>query len=82
MIYRCQAFVVAFFSIVLFPSQSDSISFTVLPLVSTLPHSTSFISSLLSETILSLSPCQEMGSGRLGYCVHLLRLWFFAVVVL
>ena len=48
---------VAFFGLVLFPSQSGSISFEVLLLVSTLPHSTSFISSLLSKTIRSLSVC-------------------------
>ena len=40
--YRCQAFMVAFFSLVLFPSQAGSISFIVLALVSTLPHRTSF----------------------------------------
>ena len=76
MFYRCQTFMVAFFDTVLFPSQSCSISFSVLPLVSTLPYSTSFIPSLLSKTIRSLSLCREMGSGRLGCCVHLLQLWF------
>jgi len=45
-------------------------------MVSTLPHSTSFILSLLFETIQSLSLCHEMGSGRLRCCVHLLQLWF------
>ena len=69
--YKCQAFMVAFFSSMLFPSQSGSISFTVLPLVSTLPHSISFILFLRSETIWSLSLCHEMGSGKLGCCVHL-----------
>ena len=67
---------IAFFSLMQFLSQSGSISFTVLPLVSTLPHNTSFITSLLSETIRSLSLCQEAGSGRLHYCVHMLQLWF------
>jgi len=38
--------------------------------------STYFIPFLLSETIWSLSLCREMGSGRLGCCVHLLQLWF------
>ena len=77
-ICRCQAFVVAFFGLVSFLSQSGSISLVVLPWVSTLPHSTSFIPSLLSETIQSLSLFREMGSGRLGYCVHLLQLWFYS----
>ena len=56
--------------------KSGSISFAVLPLVSTLPYSTSFIPFILSKTIRSLSLCLETGSGRLGYCVHLLQLWF------
>ena len=47
---RCQAFMVAFLGSMLFPSQLGSISVAVLPLVSTLPHITSFIPSLLSET--------------------------------
>ena len=67
---------VAFFGLMLFPFQSGSINFVVLPLVSTLPHGTSFIPSLLSETIQSLSLCCEIGSGKLGCCVHLLQLWF------
>ena len=49
-----------------------NISFAILPLVSTRPHNTSFIPSLLSKTIWSLSLCHETGSDRLGYCVHLL----------
>ena len=57
---------VAFFGSMLFLSQLGSINFIVLPLVSTLPHSNSFIPSLLSETIRSLSLCHETGSGRLG----------------
>ena len=65
-----------FFNTVLFPSQSGSISFVVLPLVSTLPHSTSFIPALLSKTVRSISLCCETGNGRLGCCVHLLQLWF------
>ena len=74
--YRHQAFMVAFFGSVLFPSQSGSISFAVLPLVSTLPHNTSFIPFLLSKANQSLSLCHEMGSVWLSYCVHLLQLWF------
>ena len=65
-----------FFGTMLFPSRSGSISFVVLPLVSTLPHSTSFIPALLSKTVRSISLCCETGSGRLGCCVHLLQLWF------
>ena len=57
---------VAFFGSMLFLSQLGSINFIVLPLVSTLPHSNSFIPSLLSETIRSLSLCHETSSGRLG----------------
>ena len=49
--YRCQAFMMAFFDLVLFPSQPGSINFAVLPLVSILPYNTSFIPSLLSKTI-------------------------------
>ena len=37
--YRCQDFVIAFFNLVLFPSQLGSINFAVLPPVSTFPHS-------------------------------------------
>ena len=74
--YRCQAFLVAFFSAMLFPSPSGAISFVILPLVSVLPHGTSFIPTLLSKTIRSLSLCQEIGRGRLGRCVHMLQLWF------
>ena len=55
--YRCQAFLVAFFSAMLFPSPSGAISFVILPLVSVLPHGTSFIPTLLSKTIRSLSLC-------------------------
>ena len=69
---------VVFFGLVLFPSQSGSISFAVLPLVSTLPLSTSFIPSLLSKTIRSLSLYSKTGSGRLGCCEHLLQLWFYS----
>ena len=69
---------VAFFGSVLFPSQSGSISFAILLLMSTLPHSTSFIPTILSETIWSLSLCRETGSGRLGCCMHLLQLWFYS----
>ena len=76
--YWCQAFLVAFFGLMLFLSQSGSIIFDVLPLVSTLPHSTSFVPSLLSKTIRSFSLCREIGSGRLGCCVHLLQLWFYS----
>ena len=43
---------------------------------SALPHSTSFVPSLISKTIRSLSLCCAMGKGRLGCCVHLLQLWF------
>ena len=60
------------------PSQSGSINFVVLPLVSTLSYSTSFIPTLLFETIRSLSLCRETGSSRLGYCVLLLQLWFYS----
>jgi len=74
--YKRQAFIVAFFGSMLFPSQSRSISFSILPLVSTLPHSTSFIPFLISKTIRSLSLCCKMGKGRLGCYVHLLQLWF------
>ena len=74
--YRCQAFIMAFFGSMLVLSQSGSINFSVLPLVSTLPHSTSFIPYLFSETIRSLSLCCETSSSRLGCCVHLLQLWF------
>ena len=72
--YRHQDFMVAFFDSVLFPSQSSSISFRVLPLVSTQPHTTSFIPFLLFKTIRSLSLCHEIGNGRLGCYVHLLQL--------
>ena len=74
--YRRQAFLVAFFDVVLFPSPSGAISFSVLPLVSSLPHGTSFILALLSKTIRSLSLCRETGRGRLGCCIHMLQLWF------
>ena len=55
--YRHQAFLVAFFSTVLFLSPLGAISFSVFPLVSVLPHGFSFIPALLSETIRSLSLC-------------------------
>ena len=74
--YRCKAFLMAFFGVVLFPSSSRVISFVILPLVCALPHGTSFILTLLSKTIRSLSLYQETGRGRLGCCVHLLQLWF------
>ena len=69
---------VAFFDLVLFPSQVGSISFAVLALVSTLPHSTSFIPSLLFEMIQSLSLCHGTGSGRHCCCVHLQKLWLYS----
>jgi len=70
--YRRQTFMVAFFGSMLFPFQLGSISFAVLPLVSTLPHNTSYIPSLIFETIRSLSLCRETGSGKHGCCVDLL----------
>ena len=72
--YWRQAFLVAFFSMVLFPSPLGAIIFLVLPLVSVLPHGFSFILGLLSETIRSLSLCREIGRGRLGYYIHMLQL--------
>ena len=42
-------FLVAFFGVVLFLSSSGAISFVVLPLVSALPHGTSFIRALLGR---------------------------------
>ena len=74
--YRCQAFLVAFFGAMLFPSPSGAVGFAVLPLMSALPHGTSFIPALLFETFRSLSLCWEAGRGRLGCCVHMLQLWF------
>ena len=44
--------------------------------MSALPHGTSFIPTLLFETIRSLSLCWETGRGRLGCCVHMLQLLF------
>ena len=70
--YRHQAFLVAFFGMVLFLSPSGAISFAILPLVSVLSHGTSFIPTLLSETIRTLSLCWETSRGRLGCCVHML----------
>ena len=66
----------AFFGAMLFPLPLGAISFAILPLMSALPHGTSFIPALLSKTIRSLSLCQKAGRGRLGYCVHMLQLWF------
>lgn len=66
----------AFFGAVLFPSLSGVVSFVVLLLVSALPHDTSFIPAILSETIRSLSLCRETGRGRLGFCIRLFQLWF------
>jgi len=74
--YQHQTFLMAFFGTMLFPSSPRAVSFTVLPLVSGLPHGTSFIPALLSETIRSLSLCRETNRGRLGCCVHMLQLWF------
>ena len=70
--YWRQALLVAFFGTVLFPSPLGAISFSILPLVSVLPHGFSFIPALLSETIRSLSLCREIGKGRLGCYVHML----------
>ena len=70
--YRSQAFLVAFFVVMLFPSPLGAISFAVLPLVSVLPYGTFFIPALLFETIRSLSLCRETSRGRLGCCVHML----------
>ena len=75
--YQHHAFLMAFFSVVLFPSPSGAISFAVLPL-SALPHCTSFIPALLSKTIRSFSLCWETGWGRLGCCIHMLQLWFYS----
>ena len=55
--YRHQAFLVAFFGVVLFPSSSGVVSFVVLSLMSAVPHGTSFIPTLLFEMIRSLSLC-------------------------
>ena len=74
--YRRQDFLVAFFGAVLFPSPSGIVSFVVLPLMGALPHGTSFIPALLSETNRSLSLCREASRSRLGCYVHMLQLWF------
>ena len=62
----------AFFGAVLFLSSSRAINFAILPLVSALPHGTFFILALLSETIRSLSLCQETSRGKLGCYIHML----------
>ena len=54
----------AFFGVVLFLSPLGAISFVVLPLVSVLPHGYSFITTLLSETVRSLSTCREARQPR------------------
>ena len=77
-ILLASAFLVAFFSAVLFPSLSRAISFAILPLMSTLPHGTSFIPTLLFKMMRFLSLCQGNNRGRLGYCVHLLQLRFYS----
>ena len=74
--YRRQTFLTAFFGAVRFPLPSGAVDFAFLPLVSALPHGTSFIPTLLSETIRSLSLCWEASRGRLGCCVNMLQLWF------
>ena len=74
--YRHQAFLVAFFGVVLFRSSFKAVSLAVLPLMSALPHGISFILAPLSKTIRSLSLCRETGRGRLGCCVYMLQLWF------
>jgi len=61
---QCQAFMVTFFGVMLFPSPSGVVSFSILPLVSALPHGTFFIPILLSETMSSLSL-------QLWFCSHL-----------
>ena len=58
------------------PSSSRTVNFIVLPLVSAQPHGTSFIPTLLSETIRSSSLCRKTDRGRLGYYAYLLQLWF------
>ena len=62
----------AFFGAVLFHLSLGAVSFAIHPLVSALPHGTSFIPTLLSETVRSLSLCWETGRGRLGCYVHML----------
>nr|POE95299.1 hypothetical protein CFP56_05659 [Quercus suber] len=74
--YWCQAFLVALFDAVLFPSLAGAISFFFLPLLSALPHGTSFIPTLLFETIRFLSLCREAGRGRLDCYIHMLQWWF------
>ena len=80
--YQCQAFLMAFLGTVLFHSSSRAINFSILPLVSALPHGTTFIFALLSKTIRSLSLCRETIRGRLGCCVHMLQLWFYHLSVI
>ena len=70
--YWRQAFLVAFFGVVLFLSPLGTVSFSVLLLAISLPHGTFFIPVLLSKTIRSLSSCWETGRGRLGCCIHML----------
>ena len=55
---RRHAFLVAFFGAVMFPSSLEDISFAILPLVSALPHGTSFIPALLLRL---LGPCLCVG---------------------
>ena len=68
----------AFFSVALFSSPLGALCFAVLPPVSAPPHGTTFIPTLLFETIRSLSSCRETSRGRLGCCVHMLQLWFYS----
>ena len=66
----------AFFGAVLFPLLPGAVSFDAPPLVSALPHGTSFIPTLISKMIRSFSLCWGTSRGSLDCCVHLLQLWF------
>ena len=55
--YQCQAFLVEFFGVVLFPSSSEAVSFVILPIVSARPHGFFFFFQLLLYFLRPLGHC-------------------------
>ena len=55
--YQCQAFLVEFFGVVLFPSSSEAVSFVILPIVSARPHGFFFFFKFLLYFIRPLGHC-------------------------
>ena len=65
---RIRAFLIAFSSIIIFPSSASKIDLGVVPLVDSLSEDLSIVPTLVTEIVRSLSYCRSHGAGVPMFC--------------